>query len=81
MRTRARTADGDDMIVVTDVFSNGAASLADVVQPPRDNACWTTLNPPCARMLRLFPPRSTAALTPCASSSQFRKFDVDDRNF
>ena len=29
-------ADGDDMIVVTDVFSNGAASLADVVQPPRD---------------------------------------------
>jgi hypothetical protein len=32
------TADGDsdDMIVVTDVFSNGAASLADVVQPPKD---------------------------------------------
>ncbi len=29
-------ADADDMIVVTDVFSNGAASLADVVQPPRD---------------------------------------------
>ena len=26
----------DDMIVVTDVFSNGRASLADVVQPPRD---------------------------------------------
>lgn len=30
------TADSDDMIVVTDVFSNGSASLADVVQPPRD---------------------------------------------
>lgn len=30
------TADADDMIVVTDVFSNGSASLADVVQPPRD---------------------------------------------
>jgi hypothetical protein len=28
--------DADDMIVVTDVFSNGFASLADVVQPPRD---------------------------------------------
>ena len=28
--------DGDDMIVVADVFSNGAASLADVVQAPRD---------------------------------------------
>lgn len=26
----------DDMIVVTDVFSNGFASLAGVVQPPRD---------------------------------------------
>src|ERR1700741_2624907 len=29
-------ADSDDMILVTDVFSHGAASLADVVQPPRD---------------------------------------------
>lgn len=28
--------DADDMIVVTDVFKNGVASLADVVQPPRD---------------------------------------------
>lgn len=26
----------DDMLVVADVFTNGAASLADVVQPPRD---------------------------------------------
>lgn len=32
----AGDADGDDMIVVTDVFSNGSASLADVVQPPKD---------------------------------------------
>jgi hypothetical protein len=29
-------ADGDDMIVVANVYFNGAASLADVVQPPRD---------------------------------------------
>lgn len=28
--------DADDMIVVADVFKNGVASLADVVQPPRD---------------------------------------------
>jgi hypothetical protein len=28
--------DDDDMVVVTDVFSNGNASLAGVVQPPRD---------------------------------------------
>ena len=26
----------DDMLVVTDVFSNGVAALTDVVQPPRD---------------------------------------------
>lgn len=29
-------SDADDMIVVTDVFSDGSASLADVVHPPRD---------------------------------------------
>lgn len=29
-------SDADDMIVVTDVFSDGAASLAEVVNPPRD---------------------------------------------
>lgn len=28
--------DSDDMIVIADVFSNGAASLADIVQAPRD---------------------------------------------
>jgi anti-sigma factor RsiW len=28
--------DADDMVVVADVFSNGVASLADVVQAPRD---------------------------------------------
>ena len=28
--------DADDMIVVTDVFSDGSASLAEVVNPPRD---------------------------------------------
>jgi hypothetical protein len=32
---------GDDMIVVADVFSNGAASLADVVQAPRDRQMLT----------------------------------------
>lgn len=31
-----RDGDDDDMVVVTDVFSNGSASLAGVVLPPRD---------------------------------------------
>lgn len=29
-------SDADDMIVVTNVFSNGSASLAEVISPPRD---------------------------------------------
>jgi hypothetical protein len=33
---RAMNQQGDDMVVVADVFSNGSASLADVVQAPRD---------------------------------------------
>src|SRR5882672_7776457 len=33
---RATNQEADDMIVVADVFSNGSASLADVVQAPRD---------------------------------------------
>jgi anti-sigma factor RsiW len=33
---RGLRRDGDDMIVVANVFSNGSASLADVVQAPRD---------------------------------------------
>jgi hypothetical protein len=36
-RLHAHQNEGDDdMIVVTDVFSDGRASLSDVVQPPRD---------------------------------------------
>jgi hypothetical protein len=34
--TREESDGEDDMIVIADVFSNGQASLADVVQPPRD---------------------------------------------
>jgi|SRR5436190_4865690 len=30
------TASQDDMVIVADVFTNGSASLANVVQPPRD---------------------------------------------
>lgn len=36
MPTGDKRARDDDMVVVTDVFSNGRASLADVVQAPRD---------------------------------------------
>jgi len=73
--------DADDMIVVTNVFSNGSASLADVVQPPRDR-----------RMLDEFESalRQDAAFVPASMDRRpdtmrvvfaVQKVDVDDRNF
>jgi len=73
--------DADDMIVVADVFSNGSASLADVVQAPRDK-----------RMLDQFESalRQDAAFVPASLDRRpdtmrvvfaVQKVDVDDRNF
>jgi Putative zinc-finger len=73
--------DADDMIVVADVFSNGAAALAEVVQPPRDK-----------RMLDEFESalRQDAAFVPAALDRRpdtmrvvfaVQKVDVDDQNF
>jgi hypothetical protein len=73
--------DADDMIVVADVFSNGAASLADVVQAPKDR-----------RMLADFESalRQDAAFVPASLDRRpdtmrvvfaVQKVDVDDRNF
>jgi hypothetical protein len=81
---RSRThldGNADDMIVVTNVFSNGSASLADVVQPPRDK-----------RMLDEFESalRQDAAFVPASMDRRpdtmrvvfaVQKVDVDDRNF
>ena len=81
-RPRPNThSDADDMIVVANVFSNGAASLADVVQPPRDK-----------RMLDEFESalRRDAAFVPASVDRRpdtmrvvftMQKVDVDDRNF
>jgi hypothetical protein len=71
----------DDMIVVADVFSNGRASLADVVQPPRDR-----------RMLDDFQValRKNAAFVPAYYDRRpetmrvvfvVQKVDVPERNF
>lgn len=73
--------ESDDMIVVTDVFSNGAASLADVVQAPRDK-----------RMLDDFESalRQDAAFVPASMDRRpdtmrvvfaVQKVDVNNRNF
>ena len=71
----------DDMIVVADVFSNGAASLADVVQAPRDR-----------QMLEDFALalRQSAAFVPASLDRRpdtmrvvftVQKVDVRDRSF
>lgn len=74
--------DEDDMIVGLDVFSNGQASLADVVQPPRDR-----------RMLDEFESalREDASFVPASYDRRpdtmrvfftlGQKVDVDARNF
>jgi len=73
--------DSDDMIVVADVFSNGAASLAGVVQAPRDR-----------RMLADFEValRQSAAFVPASLDRRpdtmrvvftVQKVDVRDRSF
>lgn len=73
--------DTDDMIVVADVFSNGAASLAGVVQAPRDH-----------RMLAEFEIalRQDAAFVPASMDRRpdtmrvvfsVQKVDVRERNF
>ncbi len=76
-----RPEDADDMIVVADVFSNGAASLADVVHPPRNR-----------KMLSDFQMalRQDAAFVPASLDRRpdtmrvvfsVQKVDVRERNF
>jgi len=73
--------EADDMVVVADVFSNGAASLAGVVQPPRDR-----------QMLADFEValRQSAAFVPASLDRRpdtmrvvftVQKVDVRDRSF
>ena len=76
------SADADDMIVVANVFSNGSASLAEVVTPPRDK-----------RMLDEFESalRQDAAFVPASVDrrpdtmrvvlSFVQRVDVDERQF
>jgi len=80
-RTESYDEDGDDMVVVADVFSNGSASLAGVVQAPRDR-----------RMLAEFESalRQDAAFVPASFDRRpdtmrvvfsVQKVDVRERNF
>lgn len=73
--------DADDMIVVADVFSNGVASLADVVQPPRDRRMLDEFE----SALRQDPAFVRASLDGRPDTMRVvfavQKVDVDERNF
>lgn len=73
--------ESDDMIVVADVFSNGSASLADVVQAPRDRQMLTDFEVAL---------RQSAAFVPASLDRRpdtmrvvftMQKVDVRDRSF
>lgn len=73
--------DADDMIVVADVFSNGSASLADVVKAPRDKRMLDEFE----SALRQDPAFVKAALDRRPDTMRVvfavQKVDVNDRNF
>jgi len=75
---------GDEMVVVADVFSNGTASLADVVQAPRDRRMLEDFE----SAIRRDPPFVKASLDRrpdtmrvVFSMGATQKVEVDDRNF
>ncbi len=74
----------DEMVVVADVFSNGTASLADVVQAPRDRRMLDDFE----SALRQDPPFVKASLDKrpdtmrvVFSMGATQKVEADDRNF
>jgi hypothetical protein len=74
-------ADADDMNVVVNVFSDGTASLADVVHPPRDKRMLDDFES-ALRQDKAFVPASIDR-RPDTMRVVFtmQKVDVDDRNF
>ena len=71
----------DDMVVITDVFTDGRASLADVVQAPRDKKILSEFQDAL---------RENAAFVPASYDQRpqtlrvvfvFQKVDVKERNF
>lgn len=73
--------DDDDMIVVADVYSNGSASLAEVVEPPRNRRMVEDLQD----ALRKSPAFVPASLDRRPQTMRvvfvLQKMNVDDRSF
>jgi Putative zinc-finger len=73
--------DADDMIVVADVFSNGAASLAEVVQAPRDRRMLTDFELALRQSAAFVPARLDRRPGTMRVVFSVQKVDVRDTSF
>lgn len=73
--------DADDMIVVAVVFSDGAAALADVVQPPRDRRMLEEFESALRRDRAFVPASYDRRPETMRVVLTMEKVEVDDRDF
>jgi len=77
----AHNNESDEMMVVADVFSNGSASLADVVQAPRDRRMLTDFETALRRNAAFVPASFDRRPDTMRVVFSVQKVDVLDRNF
>ena len=73
--------DADDMLVVADVFSNGAASLVDVVHAPRDRQMLSDFQAALRRDAAFVPASMDRRPDTMRVVFAVQKVDVRERNF
>jgi Putative zinc-finger len=71
----------DDMVVVADVFSNGSASLAGIVQPPRDRRMLADFESALRRDAAFVPASLDRRPDTMRVVFSVQKVDVRDRSF
>ncbi|CAN5715322.1 hypothetical protein BH18ACI4_BH18ACI4_15250 [soil metagenome] len=76
-----RYQDADDMLVIADVFSNGAASLVDVVHAPRDRQMLSDFQAALRRDAAFVPAAMDRRPDTMRVVFAVQKVDVRERNF
>lgn len=76
-----RHSESDDMVVVADVFSNGSASLADVVHAPRDRQMLADFESALRRNPAFVPASLDRRPDTMRVVFSVQKVDVRERNF
>jgi len=76
-----RNSDADEMMVVADVFSNGNASLADVVQAPRDHQMLVDFESALRRDAAFVPASLDRRPDTMRVVFSVKKVDIRERNF